>query len=291
MNITYNMNNKESIHYRMLILDTDIQRSEELEISFLTNFTDQGEQLDVRHPAYRCCKSAVFFFVQYPEQLYELPGSAAFNVIWIQVDFPNAAKLAESFYTENPFCYIIFYGETNVEKLISYLHARPISYVKNILSQDAVHRELFHIWKQKEHNGITLRLHSRNAYYDISLKSILYCQSMGRKTFIYVNSLVRNKKTVAYDPFVQAEGLTDEFFSYEQNVKLDDIEKKLISFGFVRVHQSYIVNRLYVTGLSMKKNAWHLYLTGIGGKMTDIPVSERFRGIVKLLFDQETTAD
>lgn len=179
MDIVHNAADCAGIHYRMLVLDSDVQRSEELEISFLTAFTDKGEQLDLKHPAFKCCGSAVFLYVQKPEQLHELPNSATFNVIWIQIDFPGAVELAESFYSDNPFCYIIFYGDVNAEELIPCLHARPIAYIKDILSQDAVHRELLHIWEQKEHRGITLRLRSRNSYYDISLTSILYCQSMG----------------------------------------------------------------------------------------------------------------
>lgn len=284
MDIVHNTDHCAGIHYRMLVLDTDAQRSEELEISFLTAFTDKGEQMDLKHPAFKRCRTAVFFFVQKPEQLNELPNSAAFNVIWIQVGFPGAAKLAESFYSENPFCYIIFYGDVNIEGMMPCLHARPIAYIKDILSQDAVHRELLHIWEQREHQGITLRLHSRNSYYDISLKSILYCQSMGRKTFIYVNSLAGYRQDSEHGPFVRKDNETDHFFSYEQNIRLDDMEEKILPFGFVRVHQSYIVNRSYVTGLSMKKSAWCLYLTGINGKTVDIPISERFKGTAKALF-------
>lgn len=59
----------------------------------------------------------------------------------------------------------------------------------------------------------------------------------------------------------------------------------MLPFGFARMHQSYIVNRSYVTGLSMKKNAWRLYLTGSDGKTVDIPISERFKGTAKALFD------
>lgn len=284
MDIVQNAVNYAGIHYRMLVLDKDAQRSEELEISFLTTFTDKGEQMEQKHPAFKRCRSAIFFFVQKPEQLYGLPNSSAFNVIWIQVDFPDAEELAESFYSDNPFCYIIFYGDRNAERMIPCLHARPIAYIKDIRSQDAVHRELLHIWGQREHRGITLRLHSRNSYYDISLKSILYCQSMGRKTFIYVNSIAGYRKDSENDPFVRNVNETDGFFSYEQNIKLDDMEEKILPFGFVRVHQSYIVNRSYVTGLSMKKNAWCLYLTGINGKTVEIPISERFKGTAKALF-------
>lgn len=279
MDMFLNTETQQSIHYRMLVLDESPSRAEELEISLLTPFTDSGESLR-QHPAFRKCKSAVYFFVQNPGQLCELPDAAGFNLIWMHLEFPNAPQFAQQFYRENPFCHLVLYGEQREQDVLACLHGRPVAYVADIRSQDAVHREMAYLWEQQEVEGGTLRLVSRDSFYDIPLRSLLYCQISGRKTCFFMDSIPYADEIGKRIPFV-SQGVSTDFMSYEMNIQLDEVEKRLSKHGFLRIHKSYLVNRHAITGLSTKRDAWLIFIQGRVAQPISIPVSERYRNSVR----------
>lgn len=279
MDMLLNAETQRSIHYRVLVLDESSSRAEELEISFLTPFTDKGESLR-QHPAFRKCKRAAYFFVQSPDQLCDLPSAAGFNMIWMHLEFPGASRLAQQFYRENPFCHLVLYGGRGGREVLDCLHGRPVGYVADIRSQDAVHGEMAYLYDQQEVEGGTLRLVSRDSFYDIPLRSLLYCQIFGRKTCFVMDSIPYAEEIRKRIPFVSPDSSTD-FMSYEMNIQLDEVEKRLSEHGFLRIHKSYLVNRRAVTGLSARRDAWLIFVQGHTAQPIGIPVSERYRSSVR----------
>jgi len=276
----------QGIHYRVLVLDEDSDRSEELELSFTTLFTNEGESL--KHlPAFRNGRNARFYFAQSLEQVRTLPGASGYNMVWIHLDFPDIARLSEAFYKDNPFCYLVFYGGEG-KTVLPLLHARPVAYVPDVSDQDIVHREMQYVWTQWEQKRNTLRLTSRGAYYDIPLEALLYCQSVGRKTLFYVDALAGapvDDEQRPSDPFLQESENPWEYLAYRQNVQLNVVAEQLSGNGFLRVHQSFMVNRRFVKGLSMKREAWFLSLYGRMGYLVEVPVSGPYKKAVRDLFD------
>lgn len=270
---------QRSIHYRVLVLDESSSRAEELEISFLTQFTDSGESLR-QHPAFRKCKSAAYFFAQSPDQLNGFPSAAGFNMIWMHLEFPGAPQLAQQFYQENPFCHLVLYGEGGGREILDCLRGRPVGYVADIRSQDAVHGEMSYLCDQQEIDGGTLRLVSRDSFYDIPLRSLLYCQIFGRKTCFLMDSIPYTDEIGKQIPFV-CQGVSTDLMSYEMNIQLDEVEKRLSGHGFLRIHKSYLVNRRAITGLSAKRDAWLIFVQGHATRPIGIPVSERYRSSVR----------
>lgn len=273
------------IHYRMLVLDENAERAEQLEESFLTLPENEDLHEEI-HPAFLRCQKAIFYFVQNRAQLSALPNAAGFNVIWLHMDFPQALSLALQFYSENPFCYVILYGGKPSD-IFPFLHARPVGYIKNILSAKRVHQELLHIWSMGYEYDEIISLRSRNAYYNISTKSIMYCQSQGRKTYIFVDSMTSEQESSFDDPFVLKTNDRQSLFAYEQNARLDEVEQKLNPNQFVRIHQSFLVNKRYVSGLITMRGGWSIQLTGKCGLIVETPVSERFRDVAKMLLNED----
>lgn len=78
-----------------------------------------------------------------------------------------------------------------------------------------------------EKNADFYRIRSRGGMVKINLKRVLYFESKGRK----INAVEQEMETSFYQ-------------------KLDMVESQLKSRDFIRIHQSYLVNRAYITFIS-----------------------------------------
>lgn len=268
-------------HFRVLVLDSDTNRTDVLEKSFLSMYDGSGSVHEESALAVR--EDAQFYYVRNAGQLSALPGASAYNAAWISLDFPDCRVISETLYFENPFCYQVFYGQ-EPESLPRILHARPIGYVSDITDTDSVFREMSHIWRISAREKEVLKLTSRSSFCTVAFGRILYCQSQGRKSYIYVNTPVRNIEITEDDIFVKNAENRNELFAYAQNKKLDDIAVLLPKEKFARVHQSYIVNTDYAKGIRTKREGWFLILTDSREFLTEIPISERYRWQAKEIF-------
>lgn len=272
---------RERFHFRVLVLDYDTNRTDVLEKSFLSMYDGSGSMHEESTLAVR--EDAQFYYVRNVEQLSALPGASAYNAAWISFDFPDCRVISEKIYLENPFCYQVFYGQ-GPEFISDILHSRPIGYVRDIADTDSVFCEMSYIWRISALEKEVLKLTSRSSYCTVAFGRILYCQSQGHKSYIYVNTPVRDVKTTEDDIFVKNSENLNELFAYVQNKKMDDIAVLLPKDKFVRVHQSYIVNTDYVKGIRMKREGWFVILKDFRGFLTEIPVSERYRWQAKEIF-------
>ena len=271
-----NKNNtfKDKMHFRVVVLDNDLTSRTKLEHSFLSMFIDH-----IRTMSY---EDTVFYYVSDQNQLANVPDITTVNTAWISTDFPNWRDVAKRFYLENPFCYQVLYGNRLcLEKSI--LRSRPIGYVTNIEDVGEVHNEIHVISDLFQEEKNMLKLKSRFSSYMVSCDNVIYLQSEGRKTFIYINSPASN--TLQEDDLLvkKASG-TGELFAFVQNKKLEEIFDMMDKTIFVRIHQSYVINRRFVQRLTKAKSGWFLYLENKSGFATEIPVSEPYRKAVEYLF-------
>lgn len=215
----------ERFHFRVLVLDYDTNRTGLLEKSFLSMYDSGGSMYEERALAVR--EDAQFYYVRNVDQLSALPGASAYNAAWISFDFPNCRDISEKIYLENPFCYQVFYGQ-GPESISNILHSRPIGYVRNAADADSVFREMSYIWRISALEKEVLKLTSRSSYCTVAFGRILYCQSQGRKSYIYVNTPVRDVKITEDDIFVKNSENINELFAYVQNKKMDEIATTVI---------------------------------------------------------------
>ncbi len=110
-----------------------------------------------------------------------------------------------------------------------------------------------YIREKIEKNTDFYRIASRGGMVRINLKRILYFESRGRK----VNAIEQDAETSFYQ-------------------KLDMVEAQLLDRGFIRIHQSYLVNRIYITFI----NGTEVILAN----RIRLPVSKRYAVKVRELF-------
>ena len=101
----------------------------------------------------------------------------------------------------------------------------------------------------KEKNADFYRITSRGGIVKINLRRVLYFESKGRK----VNAVEQDMETSFYQ-------------------KLDMVESQLKNRDFVRIHQSYLINRAYITFISRREV--------ILANRIRLPVSKRYAGEV-----------
>ncbi|MCU4175131.1 LytR/AlgR family response regulator transcription factor [Carboxylicivirga sp. N1Y90] len=94
-----------------------------------------------------------------------------------------------------------------------------------------------------------ISLSTRNFIHLIKVENILYCQSNNSYTTFFFND---NKETITV------------------SVSIKKIEEQLCNNNFIRPHQSYLVNTLYIKSLSKISDGELLLANG-----TYIPVSSR----------------
>lgn len=269
------------ICYRMLVLDQDIASAELIH----SYFRRTALMADTSFSAFLKCDTFKLYAAEEESQLADLPDVSTLNVAWINANFPNAPALAQAFYRKNPFCYMIIYGSKEENALVPFLRARPIGYIPGSLTSEDISRELLYISSLEPKHEEALRLRSRDAFCDIPVKGILYCQSQGRQTYLYTDSLYREKKSPEEERFIVHSAEKDALLAYEQHRKLDEVEQLLGIKRFIRIHQSYLINRDYAYSLITGRDGWFLILKGRCGKCIELPVSEKYRKDVRAWYE------
>jgi len=225
-----------------------------------------------------------FFYVSDVNQLDSVLGFAKFNTIWISTDFPDCYKLSQMIYTEAPFSYQVFYGD-NLALSKDLLRSRPIGYVKHISNIEEIHNEMKYISACFKAEHKMLRLTSRSSFLMVPYRNILFLQSDGRKSYVYLSAL-KGIESEEDDIYVKKTDGSNEVFAYVQNKKLDNLLPQLDTSIFVRVHKSYIVNCSYIRGIRKSKYGWLLSLQDQKGVSIQIPVSDPYHNAVDMLVEK-----
>lgn len=262
---------------RMLVLD---KKAESAKVIY-DYFRHPASMADKSSFALFKCDTFKLYAAAKESQLADLPDVSTLNVAWINAGFPNAPALAQDFYRKNPFCYMIIYGAEKEEALVPFLRARPIGYIPGFLTPEDINRELLYISSLEPKHEEAFRLRSRNVCCDIPVKGILYCQSQGRQTYLYTDSLYRENNRPEEERFIVQTAEKDALLTYEQHRKLDEVEQLLGTKRFLRIHQSYLINRDYAGKLITGRDGWFLTMKNRSGKRIELPVSERYRKEVK----------
>lgn len=273
----------EKLHFRVLVLDSDKQESRKLERNFLATFELKSEEQKIYN-----FEDTKFYFVSEQSQLKDIPDIVAFNTVWININFPNWRQLAREFYIENPFCYQVIYGK-NLSPDNELLRSRPVGYIATqeyaeetlqeqfdeIFCRD-VQCEMKNIAELFSGEKNMLKLKTRFSFYWVPYKNIIYVQSRGRKSYIFINSLSAKDNVSEDDILVKKADGTQELFAYVQNRKLDEIYQTMDHQIFIRIHQSYLVNWSYVQGRTKNKYGWILTVLDKHGRLSQLPVSEKY---------------
>lgn len=278
----------EKLHFRILVLDNDIKEQRNLENYILSTLVDK-EKLNF--------EDTVIRFISTEEQLTSVPQAAAYNSIWINIAFPNWKQLAQQLYLDNPFCYQVLYGRKIVFDHES-MRSRPIGYVilrdfRKIEAVEngnekaeiercfyAIHKEMDVIAKYYSAEDDMLPLKTRSSIYWVPYSSILYLQSSGRKTYIYVNAKAVSGEYKEEDSIVKSLDNSEELFAYVQNKKLDDIYEHLDSNRFIRIHKSYVINKSHILGVSKNKYSWILTVIDKENRTIQLPISEPYHEVI-----------
>lgn len=274
------------LHFRILVLDSDTKERRNLENYILSSLAE-WEKINF--------EDTVIYHVSDEAQIASIPLAAAFNSIWINVDFPNWNRLARQLYMDNPFCYQVLYGR-KIPLSHDLMRSRPIGYVilRDFHRMDSngrflpaveqcycdVHREMDIITQNYSTEDDMLSLKTRSSAYWVPCGSILYLQSNGRKTYIYMNARANLREYKEEDGLVKSADGLGEPFAYVQNIKLDEICTQLDQERFIRVHKSYMVNKQYIQGISKNKYSWILTLRDKENRTIQIPVSDPYHDAV-----------
>lgn len=271
-----NTSRKNKLHFRVLIIDNNMDCRNILKRSFLSTFMDGDVRINF--------EDTQFFYVSDVNQLDSAMGFVKFNTIWISTTFPNCYKLSQMIYTEAPFSYQVFYGD-NLALSKDLLRSRPIGYVKHISNIEEIHNEMKYISACFEAEHGMLRLTSRSSFLMVPYRNILFLQSDGRKSYVYLSALkgIENEED---DIYVKKADGSNEVFAYVQNKKLDTLLPQLDASVFIRVHKSYIVNCNYIRGIRKSKYGWLVSLQDQKGVSIQIPVSDPYHDAVDMLVEK-----
>lgn len=167
------------------------------------------------------------------------------NMLFISLTMPGAVDFAYEVYQKNPFCKIIFYGESS-EDINELLKSRPVAFfsggslkeLKSLLS-----RELF----AGNLGANAIFFETRNVQVILPIKNIIYFSSQQH----YINAVCDK-----------------EFLDERFKGKLDDLQAAVNGRIFMRIHKSYLVSLLHVAKLDKKE---HLVIMKSG---EELPVSD-----------------
>ncbi len=180
----------------------------------------------------------------------------------LSLDMPDAQLIAGELYRRNEDCRIIFFSETSCD-LVPLLSVRPIGFFNNPDETDQPHSldELIAavILDIRAHTG-SFMIENRDGLYILKTGSILYFQSELKNVLIQCEThppilLVRKLSEIQKN--LAAQNLTDEF---------------------IRIHQSYIVNRAHIRYMD-KRDHWVELSSG-----ERLPISDsRYESVRKML--------
>ncbi len=170
------------------------------------------------------------------------------HILAVSLEMPNALDFACQVSGKNPFCKVIFYGETNAEPNRLFC-CRPAALLKN-----AYDNETFGMWLKQEFEGFShtvdsIFLETKNAQIIMSVRGIVYFSSEGH----YINA-------------VAVKSRLNERFKYT----LDNLQSRVSECVFVRIHKSYLASLLHVTKLDKKQ---HVLIMDNGDRL---PISDYY---------------
>lgn len=157
----------------------------------------------------------------------------------LSLDMPDVQLVAEEIYRFNEDCRIIFFSEMDCD-LVPLLLVRPIGFFRCAGETDqpqTLDELLSSVMSDIRAHAASFAIESRDGLYILKTESILYFQSELKNVTIKCGtqpSILVVRKLSEIQSYLADQNLTDEF---------------------IRIHQSYIVNRSHIRYLD-KRNHW-----------------------------------
>lgn len=181
-------------------------------------------------------------------------GSFACNLLLLDIHMPqpDGMQVAHEL-RERKIDVDIIFVTCSQEHIFEGYTCKAFAYILKPCTQERLEEELTRYLKELEITSECLNVKIQGSYYKIPLSQIYYFESDKRKVIIHM----RNHEELEF---------------YE---KLDTLDTLLQSKGFIRCHQSYLVQKRYVDEFGR---------SGILIQNMRIPVSRRYYDEVKQLF-------
>lgn len=146
------------------------------------------------------------------------------DLIFLNLIMPEKSgfKVAESIYALRKECSIIFVTEQNDLVYESFMY-HPFGFIRKMYCKYETENVLKYYISEKKKNSICSKFHTVGEKQEILLKEIIYLESQCHRIIIHM----KNKNLAAWDI-------------------LECKEKELEQYGFIRVHQGYLVNKFYI---------------------------------------------
>lgn len=166
------------------------------------------------------------------KEYYEVHNS--FDIIYldIEMDKMDGIKTAQYIREINPDVIIIFIsGYENY--FLQLFEVEPFRFIKKPIDPKKFNEVFCKAYERIMQQPVNFTYQYKKMIYKILLKDIIYFESKGRIVNILLNT-----------------GETKEFYG-----KLDNVEKTLCNtkIPFLRIHQSYYVNFIYIKNMSFSK--------------------------------------
>lgn len=148
--------------------------------------------------------------------------AASLHLALISLDSKNAAEFGLDLFNKNPDCLILFYkqGKHDLEFV---LNSRPIAF-QNCATSENFEYKILSLWQTIWENEESFRCQTKTLQCLIPFRQILFFESDLKQVLVHLQS-----------------GAVLRFYR-----KLDEIESEINHNLFIRVHQSFLVNRNHI---------------------------------------------
>ncbi len=153
-----------------------------------------------------------------------------YNLIFLDIDMPNITgiDIVKKLRSYNNSSEIIFV--TNKDEMVyETIKYEPFRFIRKSRFDDEIFEALENFLKKKAKKKHSVMVSTENGKKTISVQDIVYIEVKGHKLTIYTKTSV-----------------------LEANGTLKDIESKIAEYGFIRIHQSYLVNFRFIDVIKQK---------------------------------------
>ena len=182
------------------------------------------------------CDIQLFWFYSGNKQENISTLTEEINLALISLDIEAAGEIGRKLYAANPACLILYYKQTQCD-LEPVLNSRPMAFHKFAGDEQALKQKIQILWNELKTSREIFRCETKNMVCLLPYANIIYFESD------YKHVLIHTKSGKIYRIFK----------------KLNDIQAEIKLSGFLRVHQSYLVNSSCIE--SIDKSDHGLFLT------------------------------
>lgn len=175
-------------------------------------------------------ESKIFTFTDSVEMLHESTRHH-FNLLFLDIDMPNITGLdiARKLRMKNIETEVIFV--TNKDELVyDTFKYGPFRFIRKSRFDSEMEEAIQNFVKKVNHQKISIFLSTENGKKPVKVLDILYIEVQSHKLTVHMSNSI-----------ISANG------------NLNDIESEIMSYGFIRIHKSYLVNYRAISFIHQKE--------------------------------------